>query len=147
MSNNEKQLAVQRVYVRDLSFESPSSPQIFREQAQPELKLDVSTRARRLEPGFYEVVLEVTVEAKNKDGQKPVFIVEIEQAGIFVINGLDDQELSHALGVVCPSTLFPYARATIDNMLVAGTFPALMLAPVNFDHMWRQSMEQQNKDG
>lgn len=146
MTATEKQLAVQRVYVRDLSFESPSAPNIFREQAQPELKLDVSTRARRLEPGYYEVVLEITIEANLKESSKPVFIAEIEQAGIFVIQGLDDQELSHALGVVCPSTLFPYARSTIDSLLNAGTFPALMLAPVNFDHMWRQSLEQQKKE-
>ncbi len=141
MSTPQKHLAIQRIYVRDLSFESPAAPGIFRAQVQPELKIDVSTRARQLEAAYYEVILEITLEARSKENDTTVFIAELEQAGIFIAEGLSDQELSHALGVVCPSTLFPYARTAIDNLLNLGTFPGLMLAPINFEQLWRQSQQ------
>ena len=125
------QLGIVRVYVKDLSFESPRSPQIFRNQWRPEIKLDVSVTPRHIEESLFEVILAINVEAReNKDVG---FIVEIEQCGLFDVRGPEGQAMEHALRVVCPNVLFPYARQAVDQALLAGGFPPLMLAPINFE--------------
>lgn len=139
----QTQFALQRIYIKDLSFESPKSPEIFREQLQPDIDLNVSTNHRLLDGDFYEVVLGVTVTAKNEEGV--AFIAEVQQAGIFLISGFDDSSLVHALGAYCPGLLFPYAREALDGIVVKGTFPALMLAPVNFEALFAQEMERQRE--
>ncbi|RZI75658.1 MAG: protein-export chaperone SecB, partial [Pseudomonas sp.] len=133
ISNEEEapQFSLQRIYVRDLSFEAPKSPAIFRQEWTPSVSLDLNTRQKQLENDFYEVVLTLSVEVKN--GEEIAFIAEVQQAGIFLIKGLDASSMSHTLGAFCPNILFPYARETIDSLVVRGSFPALMLAPVNFD--------------
>ena len=131
------QFSLQRIYVKDLSFEAPKSPEIFREDWSPAVELDLNTRQRALEGDFFEVVLTLTV----KTGEEVAFIAEVQQAGIFLIQGLDAASQNHALGAFCPSILFPYARETLDSLVVRGSFPALMLAPVNFDALYAQELQ------
>ncbi|MBN0988157.1 protein-export chaperone SecB [Amphritea pacifica] len=135
------QFAIQRVYLKDASFEAPNSPKVFTKQWQPEINLDMNTATTTLDNGVFEVVLTLTVTAKNDSDT--AFLVEVQQAGIFTVTGLGEAELHHTLGAFCPSILFPYAREAIDNMVNKGSFPALMLSPVNFDALYAQQMQQQ----
>ncbi|WP_341960616.1 protein-export chaperone SecB [Pseudomonas sp. RC10] len=145
-SNEEApQFSLQRIYVRDLSFEAPKSPAIFRQEWTPSVSLDLNTRQKQLENDFYEVVLTLSVEVKN--GDEIAFIAEVQQAGIFLIKGLDASSMSHTLGAFCPNILFPYARETIDSLVVRGSFPALMLAPVNFDALYAQELQRMQESG
>ncbi|WP_434679018.1 protein-export chaperone SecB [Pseudomonas sp. R1-18] len=142
---NAPQFSLQRIYVRDLSFEAPKSPAIFRQEWTPSVSLDLNTRQKPLEGDFYEVVLTLSVTVNN--GDEVAFIVEVQQAGIFLIKGLDDASMSHTLGAFCPNILFPYAREAIDNLVVRGSFPALMLAPVNFDALYAQELQRMQEAG
>ena len=139
------QFSLQRIFVKDLSFEAPKSPEIFREDWSPQVEMDLNTRQRSLEGDFHEVVLTITVTVKTAD--EVAFIVEVQQAGIFLIQGLDEASKGHALGAFCPGLLFPYARETIDSLVVRGSFPALMLAPVNFDALYAQELERMQSNG
>jgi preprotein translocase subunit SecB len=139
------QFSLQRIYVRDLSFEAPKSPAIFRQEWTPSVSLDLNTRQKSLEGDFYEVVLTLSVTVSN--GEEVAFIVEVQQAGIFLIKGLDAASMSHTLGAFCPNILFPYARETIDSLVVRGSFPALMLAPVNFDALYAQELARLQESG
>jgi preprotein translocase subunit SecB len=139
------QFSLQRIYVRDLSFEAPKSPAIFRQEWAPAVSLDLNTRQKQLEGDFYEVVLTLSVTVNT--GDEVAFIVEVQQAGIFLIKGLDAASLSHTLGAFCPNLLFPYARETIDSLVVRGSFPALMLAPVNFDALYAQELQRMQEAG
>ncbi|MBD9483631.1 protein-export chaperone SecB [Pseudomonas sp. PDM14] len=133
------QFSLQRIYVRDLSFEAPKSPEIFRQEWTPSVALDLNTRQKPLEGDFHEVVLTLSVTVKN--GEETAFIAEVQQAGIFLIKGLDAASMSHTLGAFCPNLLFPYAREALDNLVTRGSFPALMLAPVNFDALYAQELQ------
>ncbi|TDV64591.1 protein-export chaperone SecB [Pseudomonas sp. LP_7_YM] len=144
-SEEAPQFSLQRIYVRDLSFEAPKSPAIFRQEWTPSVSLDLNTRQKELENDFYEVVLTLSVEVKN--GDEIAFIAEVQQAGIFLIKGLDASSMSHTLGAFCPNILFPYARETIDSLVVRGSFPALMLAPVNFDALYAQELQRMQDAG
>ena len=132
------QFSLQRIYVRDLSFEAPKSPAIFRQQWEPSVGLDLNTRQKPLEGDFHEVVLTLSVTVKTAG--EVAFIAEVQQAGIFLISGLDAAAMSHTLGAFCPNILFPYAREALDNLVTRGSFPALMLAPVNFDALYAQEL-------
>ncbi len=134
------QFAVQRVYIKDSSFESPNAPEVFMTPWQPEVGLEMNSQTAQLGEDAFEVVLTLTVTVKNDD--KTAFLVELQQAGIFTIAGLGEAEMHHTLGAFCPSILFPYAREAIDSMVVKASFPALMLAPVNFDALYAQQMAQ-----
>ncbi len=138
------QLALQRIFLKDISFESPRSPMVFQEEWKPEVGLELNTKSRQVGENLYEVVLEVTVNVKN-NGEN-AFLVQVQQGGLFAIAGLDDQQLHHALGAFCPGTVFPYARENIDALCVKGSFPALMLAPVNFDALYMDSLKKQQAD-
>ncbi|MBJ9977369.1 protein-export chaperone SecB [Pseudomonas sp. S75] len=142
---NSPQFSLQRIYVRDLSFEAPKSPQIFRQQWEPSVSLDLNTRQKALEGDFHEVVLTLSVTVKN--GDEVAFIAEVQQAGIFLISGLDAQSMSHTLGAFCPNILFPYARETLDSLVTRGSFPALMLSPVNFDALYAQELQRMQESG
>jgi preprotein translocase subunit SecB len=139
------QFSLQRIYVRDLSFEAPKSPEIFRQEWAPSVELDLNTRQKPLEGDFHEVVLTLSVTVKT--GGETAFIAEVQQAGIFMIAGLDAAAMSHTLGAFCPNLLFPYARETLDSLVVRGSFPALMLAPVNFDALYAQQLERMQTAG
>jgi len=134
------QFAIQRIYVKDLSFETPNSPEIFTKEWKPDVKLDLDNRSVKLEEGVYEVTLSLTVTAKIED--QTAFLCEVQQAGIFVIGNMPEAQTAHMLGAFCPNTLFPYARETVSNLVNRGTFPALNLSPVNFDALFAQYMQQ-----
>ncbi|MGP4953806.1 protein-export chaperone SecB [Pseudomonas helleri] len=139
------QFSLQRIYVRDLSFEAPKSPAIFRQQWEPSVALDLNTRQKPLEGDFFEVILTLSVTVKN--AEEVAFIAEVQQAGIFLIKNLDQASMSHTLGAFCPNLLFPYARETLDSLVVRGSFPALMLAPVNFDALYAQELQRMQEEG
>jgi preprotein translocase subunit SecB len=130
-ANVGPQFSIQRIYTKDISFETPNSPEIFKKEWKPEVQLDLDTRSTKIEEGLYEVVLAVTVTAKI--GEETAFLCEVQQAGIFTIGEMPEPNKAHMMGSFCPNTLFPYARETISNLVNRGTFPSLNLAPVNFD--------------
>jgi preprotein translocase subunit SecB len=132
------QFSLQRIYVKDASFESPKSPQAFRSQWKPHVNLELNTRHAEIQEDLYEVVLHLTVTAKN-EAEEVIYLTEIQQAGIFMIKGVADAALAQTLGSFCPNVLFPYAREAIDALVVKGSFPPLMLAPVNFDAVYEQT--------
>ncbi len=134
------QFGIQRIFTKDVSFESPNTPEIFRQAWKPQINMDLNTASKKIEEDVYEVILTLTVTAKNED--KTAFLAEIHQGGIFKIEGLEGPALHQTLGAFCPNLLFPYAREAIDALVIKGSFPALMLAPVNFDAIYAQSMQQ-----
>jgi len=125
------QFNIQRIFTKDISFESPNAPAVFTKEWKPEIKLDIDTSTNKLDENVYEVVLSVTVTAKL--GEDTAFLCEVQQAGIFALGEMPDQNKAHTLGSFCPNMLFPYARETIASLVNRGTFPPLNLAPVNFD--------------
>ena len=137
----QQQFAMQRIYNKDISFESPSTPDIFRKQWQPKVNVDLNTKSDKVdEQGNYEVVLTITITAKVEDDT--AFLVEVQQAGIFMITGFEGEDLRRILGTAAPNILFPYARENIDSLCVKGGFPPVMLAPVNFDALYQQALNQ-----
>ena len=137
------QFNIQRVYTKDLSFETPNSPAIFQKEWNPEVKLDLDTKSNKLADDVYEVILSLTVTAKI--GEETAFLCEVQQAGIFSIAGLTEPQLAHSLGAYCPNILFPYARETVGSLVGRGTFPQLNLAPVNFDALFAQYVQQRQQ--
>ena len=133
------QVRLERIYLKDASWESPRSPQVFGEQWQPELQVDINSRVNRVDETRHEVVLSITIKAKL-DNSRTAFIVEVQQAGVFALEGLEGALLQQVLGTVCPTTLFPYAREVVDSLCVKGGFPALHLAPVNFDALYAEAI-------
>ena len=136
------QFGIQRLYVKDISFEAPNSPQMFLQEWQPEMDLNLDTKANNLDANIREVVLTVTVTVKVKE--QMAFLVEVKQAGIFTIQGFNDEQLEHMLGSFCPTILYPYAREAITDLVVRGGFPQLYLNPINFDLLFEQA-KQKNK--
>ena len=134
------QFSMQRVYVKDLSFESPKAPEVFRASWKPQINLELNTRNNSVGDRLYEVVLCLTITARN-EAEEVVFLAEVHQAGIFQIDGMAPAQLNQTLGSFCPSVLFPYARETIDSLVTRGSFPPLMLAPVNFDAIYAESQK------
>lgn len=137
---SEQQFALKRIYVKDLSFEVPNSTETFAQQAawQPKMNLDLNTTASKLDDDHHEVVLRLTLTATQDDNT--MYVVEIQQAGIFQASNFGDN-LHQLLGSVCPGILFPYAREAIDSVVVRGSFPPVMLSPINFDAFYQQAME------
>jgi len=134
------QFAIQRVYTKDVSFETPNSPAIFQKEWKPEVKLDIDTRSAKLTDDTYEVILSLTVTA-TVEGQT-AFLAEVQQAGVFTIGNLPEAQLAHTIGAFCPTTLFPYARETVANLVSRGSFPQLNLAPVNFEALFASYVQQ-----
>ena len=137
----QQQFAIHKIYTKDISFEAPHAPAIFNEEWKPEVNLDLNSQGRSIGENTYEVVLSLTVTTKNQD--KTAFLVEVQQAGIFGIAGFGPEDLSHMIGSFCPNILFPYARETISDLVTRGGFQPLLLAPVNFDALYAQHLEQQ----
>lgn len=132
---------IQRVYTKDISYESPNSPKIFREEWKPEVNVDLQTKTEKIEDDLFDVALHLTVTVKM--GEKTAFLVEVNQAGIFMAKGFSNEQMGHVLGSVCPNILYPYAREAISDIVTRGGFPQLLLAPVNFDALYAQHLEQQ----
>jgi preprotein translocase subunit SecB len=134
----QAQLALERLYAKDLSFEVPS-PRVFMGEWQPELDINLSSNAEQLDPTHFQVVLSVTVNAKNQGAV--AFIAEVHQAGVFLIENVTQEQLPHLLGAYCPNILFPFAREAISDIVTKGSFPQLLLAPINFDAAFAESQE------
>lgn len=135
------QMAIQKIYVKDVSFEAPHAPQIFAEQTQPKVNMDLGNESKLIDKDLYHVILKITVTVTAND--KTIYLVEVEQAGIFVIQGFPQEALERILAAVCPNILFPYAREAISDLVTRGGFPQLLLAPVNFEGLYMQQKQQQ----
>jgi preprotein translocase subunit SecB len=137
----EKRISVAKIYVKDFSFESPMAPTVFKtDKWSPKTNLNLRSSNSEVEKGVHEVVLTITVDAKEDD--KTVFLVEIQQAGLFELAGYDDGERAAITGSYCPSILFPYAREAIASTIQKGGFPEFVLQPINFDALYMQSQQQ-----
>lgn len=136
----ESRFAIQKIYVKDLSFETPNSPDIFRTEWRPSVEMQIFTESQPLGEGSYEVTLRITVTVKVQE--RTAFLAEVHQSGIFAISGVPDEHMHPMLGVFCPNILFPYARETISDLVTRGGFPQLLLAPVNFDALYAQQQQQ-----
>ncbi len=137
------QFSLQRIYVKDISFESPNAPSVFQQPFKPKVSLDLNTTSEQVGENLYEVVVKVTAQVAHAENGNTSFLVEVEQGGLFRIAGLEGDQLDHTLGAFCPNVLFPYARECIDNLVNRGSFPPLMLAPVNFEAMYAQKKQRQ----
>ncbi len=141
MSEENQQFTIQKIYLKDVSFESPNSPQAFLGgDWQPQINVQINSSNQKIADDTYEVVLDITVTAQQED--KTAFLAEIKQAGIFTIAGFTDENLGGMVGAFCPETLFPFAREAITELVSKGGFPQLLLAPVNFNALYAQQMQQ-----
>lgn len=140
---SQPEFAIQRLYIKDVSFEAPSTPDIFKSDWKPEVHVDLNIINNKLEEDAHEVILKIIVTAKLKD--KIAFLVEVNQAGIFTVKGFPEEQLKPMLGSFCPNILFPYAREAISSLVAKASFPPLHLAPVNFDALYQQQMEEKEK--
>ena len=136
----EQQFALQRIYIKDSSFEAPLGAQVFTKQWRPQVNVELNTQSSTVSEDNFEVVLTITITAKIDD--EAAFLVELQQAGLFFIKGLDGENIHRVLGIMCPTILFPYARETIDSLVLKGSFPPLMLQPVNFEALYMQAAQQ-----
>ncbi|MBL4773217.1 MAG: protein-export chaperone SecB [Alcanivoracaceae bacterium] len=133
-------MSLQKIYVKDVSFETPNAPDIFNEKGQPEIKMNLNQKVKKLADDTYEVVLAITVTCKIQD--KTAYLAEVHQTGIFGLVNFDENVLHQTLGSYCPGVLFPYARQTISDLVMNGGFQPLLLQPVNFDQLYAQQMQQ-----
>ena len=137
---NTREFALQRVYVKDVSFETPNSPAVFTTEWKPESNLNLTSNVTKLGESTYEVVVTVTVTTKV--GDKTAYLVEVQQAGIFAVKGFSDNEMGHMMGAYCPNLLFPYAREVVSDLVSKGSFPQMLLTPVNFDALYAQHLQE-----
>lgn len=142
-ANDEQQFQLQKIYLKDTSFETPNSPDIFTENWEPDVNVELQTAGKPLTDDVHEVVLTVTITAKI--GDKTAYLAEVHQAGVFTLAGFDEKERAHMLGSYCPNILFPYAREAISDFVGKGGFPQILLAPVNFDALYAQHVQQQDQ--
>lgn len=138
---NEKQIVLQRIYVKDCSFESPRAPEIFSQTLSPAINVNMETATKPLGDGNVEVMLSVTARATHED--RAVFLVEVHQAGVFTIRGFSEQELNMILATYCPTILFPYLREAVSDLTLKGGMAPLLLQPVNFDAVYAQKLAEQ----
>jgi len=134
----DRQFAIQRIYTKDISFESPNAPQVFISEWEPKINVDLSTEIQALSEDTIQVILTVNVVAKHED--KAVFLVEVQQAGIFLAKGFSEEELGPLMGIGAPNALYPYAREAVSDLITRGSFPQFTLQPVNFEQMYAQQM-------
>ena len=140
-----KQLLLQKIYVKDLSFESPKAPAVFTTNASPQTQISIRTGSQTVAPSTFEVTLTLTVEAKEQDAT--IFLVEIAQAGIFYIEGYNAEEQGVLIGTFCPNTLYPFAREAIADVIGRGGFPQFLLQPINFDGLYAQAVRERATRG
>lgn len=137
---NQPSFQIEKVYVKDLSLEIPHAPQIFVQQVQPQLEVQIHTTAAQFADGYYECSVSATVTAKS--GERTVFLAEAVQAGIFSVRNVPEQELEPLLGIGCPTILFPYLRESISDLITRGGFPPVLLNPVSFEALYMQRLQQ-----
>ena len=136
---------VEKIYVKDVSFEAPGAPGIFNEAGQPDLQLNLNQRVQRLNEALFEVVLTVTLTCKV--GDKTAYVAEVEQAGVFGLVGLQPQAIDVLLGTQCPNILFPYVRQLVSDLVQAGGFPPFFLQPINNEALYAESLRQRAAQG
>jgi preprotein translocase subunit SecB len=138
---NQPRFNVQRIFLKDSSFEAPDTPDCFRRSYSPQINFSINSRSKKVEDNVYEVVLRLTADVKQDD--KTVFLCEVQQAGIFEVAGMEGDRLEQVLTITCPNILFPYGREAVDSLVTKGSFPALMLAPINFEAVYMQAKKNQ----
>ena len=137
------QVAIQKIFAKDISFESPNAPELFNEQYQPEIKINMVSKSRAMDNGLYEVIIQLNVTAAS--AEKTAFIIEIEYGGIFQIQGADPEQLKFLLGVICPEAIYPFAREAVADISVRGGFPQVMLSLVDFKQLFFQRQAQEGQ--
>lgn len=137
----QQHFEIQKVYLKDVSLETPNSPMIFTEQWQPQTEVRLETGATPLTEDLFEVVLTLTVTAKL--GERTAYLVEVQQGGLFTLRGFDEQQVGQMLHAFCPNILFPFAREEIAGLIGKGGFPTMLLNPINFDGLYIQRLQQQ----
>ena len=142
---NTPAFTVEKIYVKDVSFEVPGAPAIYSENVQPELQLNLNQRVQRLNENAFEVVLGVTLTCKA--GDKTAYVAEVQQAGVFGLVGLDPQSIDVLLGTQCPNILFPYVRSLVSELIQAGGFPPFFLQPINFEGLYAETLRQRQEQG
>lgn len=143
MNNTEPHFSMQKIYLKGSVFESPHAVAVFSQDWKPRTTLELDTQYEEVGDGRYEVVLTVSLTARNAD--QLAFTLEVEQAALFLIQGFPEEQLQQALGAACPSIMFPYLRENVDHLLVKGGYPALTLAPINFDALYHEQRREQNQ--
>lgn len=136
--------SIEKIYVKDLSLEIPNAPRIFLERETPEVNIQLHTKAERIDEGMFESVLTITVTAKIKD--KTMFLVEVQQAGVFQIRNVPEADMEPVLGIACPNVIFPYLRETVSDVVTRAGFHAVVLNPVNFEALYYQGKQQGEND-
>lgn len=131
---------VEKLYVKDVSFEAPNAPQVFNEQGQPDLQMKLNQKVQRLAENAFEVSLGITLTCTLNG--KTAYLAEVEQAGVFGLGGMDDQMLDAMLGIQCPNILYPYASSAIGQLITAGGFPPFPMQPINFDGLYAETLRQ-----
>lgn len=142
-ATEQRQFVIQRIFTKDVSFESPNAPHVFIGEWKPQISVNLQTNINQLGNDTAEVVLTIHVEAKQDD--KTSFLVEVQQAGVFLAKGFTEQELGPVLGIGAPNALFPYAREAITDLVTRGSFPQFVLQPVNFEALYAQQQAEQQQ--
>jgi preprotein translocase subunit SecB len=137
------QFTVEKIYVKDVSFEAPNTPQVFSEQGQPQLGLNINQKVGRLDEAMYEVILGATLTCTLNE--KTVYLAEVEQAGIFGLTGFDERTLDMMLGTYCPNVLFPYVRQSISDLITNGGFPPFYMQPINFEALYAEGLRRRSE--
>ncbi|MCK3654753.1 protein-export chaperone SecB [Pasteurellaceae bacterium Macca] len=140
------EMQIQRIYIKDVSFEAPNLPHIFYQEWKPQLGFELDTDTVQLGDDTYEVTLHLNVQTTLEESNDVAFICEVKQAGVFTIKGIEGVQLAHCLAAQCPNVLYPYARELISSLVNRGTFPALNLSPVNFDALFMDYLERQQAE-
>jgi len=135
--------AIERIYLKDLSVEVPNAPEVYDQHETPAMQVNINSNARALQDGLFEVVLTLTITAKIKD--RTMFLVEAAQAGVFQIRNVPPQDMGPLLGIACPNTLFPYIRETISSVTSRAGFQPVVLAPMSFEGLYQQQLQQQQQ--
>lgn len=138
------QLAIQKIYVKDISFEAPNSPDVFKEKWEPQVNMELSNDTNKLDDKVYDVTLGVTITVTAEENT--IYLAEIKQAGIFMIDGFAEEAIERILATACPNILFPFARELVADLVTRGGFPQLLLSPVNFDALYVQHKLQQQSE-
>ena len=141
--NQNKQLVLQKIYIKDFSFESPRAPEIFKADMSPQTELNIRSSSKEVGENAQEVSLTLTVEAKEND--KALFLVELEQAGVFIMQGYTEEERQMLVGSYCPNALYPFAREAVSDVVTRGGFPQLLSQPINFDALYAKAMQEQSQ--
>lgn len=144
--DNQPHFFIEKYYLKGSSLESPSAPDIFREEWKPKVNLDINTQNHKLHDDIYEVTIHLTVTAKNEEKNKNIYLVEVQYSGIYTLRNFEAERLQEVLGSFCPGLLYPYATQAVSDLVSKAGFPQLNLAPINFDAIYRESLQRQQQE-